>query len=292
MTAGVTMTQRTEWAVLATPMVAFLLLFLGLPTILNLIYSVSEVRFETLKSPTLTGLQNYAAALADPAFWRATWFSTRFALVTATIQCVIGLALAIFLHPLLRERSWAVAILMMPLMVAPALVGLMYRLVLHEFVGPVPHYAYAFLGWSPSFLSGPTVFWTLVVIESLQWTPFAFLLFHMAYSAIPSELREAGLVDGAGAFDFLRFVELPLMVPTLVIAFFIRFIDGFRVFDNIFVLVGSGPGGSTASLSIYIYESFFRQGAIGRAVAASVILFLTSFAVLWALTRLAARRKS
>ena len=71
------------------------------------------------------------------------------------------------------------------------------------------------------------------------------------------------------------------MRPTIAIAFFIRFIDGFRVFDNIYTLVGSGPGGSTASLSIYIYEAFFKQGAIGRAVAASVMLFVAFFALLW-----------
>jgi multiple sugar transport system permease protein len=284
--------RRWEWGLLATPMVAFLLLFLGLPTILNLVYSVSEVRFETLRSPTLTGFGNYGAALSDAAFWRATWFSTRFALVTALVQCVLGLFLAVFLAPLLRERPWAVAVLMMPLMVAPALVGLMYRLALHEFVGPVPHYAWAFFGLRPAFLGPANVFWTLVVVECLQWTPFAFLLFHMAYAAIPDDLREAAVVDGARPLVLLRYIELPLMLPVIAITFFIRFIDGFRVFDNIFVLVGSGPGGSTASLSIYIYEAFFRQGAIGRAVAASVILFLASFAVLWALNALAVRRRA
>ncbi len=118
------------------------------------------------------------------------------------------------------------------------------------------------------------MFWTLVVVETLQWTPFAFLLLHMAYSAIPRDLREAAVIDGATAVRLLRYIELPLMAPMIGIAFFIRFIDGFRVFDNIYTLVGSGPGGSTASLSIYIYEAFFRQGAIGRAVAASVMLFV------------------
>jgi multiple sugar transport system permease protein len=284
--------SRAEWALLATPMVAFLLLFLGLPTLVNLVYSVSEVSFETLRAPRLSGLGNYAAALGDPAFWRATWFSTRFGLITALLECAVGLFLAVFLAPLLRERSWTIAVLMMPLMVAPSLVGLMYRLVLHEFVGPVPHYAYLFFGWSPSFLSGRTVFWTLVVVECLQWTPFAFLLFHMAYSAIPQELREAAFVDGAQPMALLRFIELPLMVPTIAIAFFIRFIDGFRVFDNIYTLVGSGPGGSTASLSIYIYEAFFRHGAIGRAVAASVVLFAAFFALLWSLNALAARPRA
>ena len=78
---------------------------------------------------------------------------------------VMVVFLAVFLAPLLRHRSWTIAILMMPLMVAPSLVGLMYRLVLHEFVGPVPYYFYLLFGWSPSFLSGGTVFWTLVAVE-------------------------------------------------------------------------------------------------------------------------------
>lgn len=283
--------SRFERGVLAAPMVAFLLLFLALPTLVNLVYSVSEVDFETLRSPRLSGFGNYAAALGDPAFWRAAWFSTRFALITATAQVAVGLFLAVFLAPLLQARSWTLAVLMAPLMVAPALVGLMYRLVLHEFVGPVPHYAWELFGVRPAFLSGDALFWTLVTMECLQWTPFAFLLFHMAYGAIPLELREAAAVDGATGWRLLRFIELPLMAPTLAIAFFVRFIDGFRVFDNIYVLVGSGPGGSTASMSIYIYEAFFRQGAIGRAVAASVLLFAASFALLWALDALAARRR-
>ena len=103
-------------------------------------------------------------------------------------------------------------------------------------------------------------------------------------------MREAAVVDGATAVRLLRYIELPLMAPVIGIAFFIRFIDGFRVFDNVYTLVGSGPGGSTASLSIYIYEAFFRQGAIGRAVAASVMLFAAFFLLLWGLNRLAGRR--
>lgn len=264
-------------------MILFLLAFLGLPTIVNLVYSVSEVGFETLRSPRSAGFGNYAEALGDPGFWRAAWFSLRFGAICAAIQVAAGLGLAIFLAPLLGERPWMVAVLMAPLMVAPALVGLMYRLALHEFVGPVPYYAWEIFGLRPAFLSGAAAFRTLVVVESLQWTPFAFLLFHMAHASIPREIREAAVMDGAGPWALLREVELPLMAPTIAIAAFIRFIDGFRVFDNVYVLVGSGPGGSTTSMSIYIFEAFFRQGDIGRAVAASVLLFLASFALLWAL---------
>jgi multiple sugar transport system permease protein len=113
----------------------------------------------------------------------------------------------------------------------------------------------------------------------------------MAYGAVPLDVREAAELDGASAIKVLWFIELPLMLPTLVIAVFIRFIDGFRVFDNVYASTGSGAGGSTTSLSIYIYQAFFKEGAIGKAVAASVLLFLASLAVLYALNWLAGRRR-
>ncbi len=256
-----------------------------------MIYSLSTVSFRNLRSPQLSGFANYGAVVGDRAFWSAAWFSLRFGLVTAVAECLIGLFLAIFLSPLIAKRSVLMAPLMLPLMVAPAMVGLMYRLVLHEFAGPVPYYLYMFFGNSPSFLDADTAFWTLCVVETLQWTPFAFLLFYAAYQAIPEETRQAAQLDGASGWQLLTLIELPLMVPTLAIAAFIRFIDGFRVFDNVYTLVGSGPGGSTASLSIYIYEAFFKQDAIGKAVAASILLFCATFLVLAGLSWLAARRR-
>ena len=182
-----------------------------------------------------------------------------------------------------------VAVLIAPMIVAPAMMGLMYRLVLHEFAGPLPHYLYLWFGSSPAFLNAENVFVTVFTIEVLQWTPFAFLLFLTAYTAIPAEMREAASVDGTRPWRMFWRIEMPLMWPTLGIALFIRFIDGFRVFDNIFVLVGSGPGGSTMSMSIYIYEAFFRSGDIGRALAASILLFGSAFGLLVLVGRLARR---
>jgi multiple sugar transport system permease protein len=283
--------KRAEGRAYLTPLVGFLLLFLGFPAIINLIYSVSTVSFQTLRSPSLSGFGNYLTVLADRDFWQAISFSIRFGILTALVECLFGLFLAIFLAPLLSKRSALMAPLMLPLMVAPAMIGLMYRLVLHEFAGPVPYYLFEWFGDSPAFLDINHAFWTLTVVETLQWTPFAFLLFYMAYVAVPLEVREAASLDGASGLKILWWIELPLMLPTLVIAFFIRFIDGFRVFDNVYALTGSGAGGSTTSLSIYIYQAFFKEGAIGKAVAASVILFLASLAILYGLNWLAGRRR-
>lgn len=282
--------RQLEWGVLTAPMVLFLLLFLGFPTLVNIVYSLSNVGFQNLRAPELSGLGNYVEVLTHGDFWRAIWFSLRFGLITALTECLIGFMLAIFLTPLFEKHSWLLAIIMLPLMVAPALVGLMYRLVLHEFVGPAPFYLWEWFGFAPAFLNVANAFWTLTVVETLQWTPFAFLLFYMAYRAIPEQVREAAQLDGSTPWDMLWRIEIPLMMPTIVVALFIRFIDGFRVFDNVYVLTGSGPGGSTRSLSIYVYEAFFRQGNIGPAVAASVILFVASFAIIYVINHGISRR--
>ncbi|MCW6511500.1 carbohydrate ABC transporter permease [Lichenifustis flavocetrariae] len=146
---------------------------------------------------------------------------------------IIGLVLAIFLAPLFAVIPSLMAILMLPMMMAPALVGLMYRLLLQEFVGVVPNIWAAWFGDSPAFLSPSTALWTLSTIEVLQWTPFALLILYSAYAAIPGEIREAAALDGAGPVRRLLLIDLPWMAPTLAITFFFRFIDGFRAFDNI-----------------------------------------------------------
>lgn len=286
------MTQRqtTENAILAAPLVLFLLVILGFPTVLSLVYGFSETSFQTLTSPEFSGLKNFRDVIADTTFWQAAWFSLRFGAITAVLQCVLGLALAVYLAPLVRQHGWTVAILIIPMMVAPAMMGLMYRLVLHEFAGPLPHYLYQWFGWAPSFLGPANVFKTVVLAETLQWTPFAFLLFLTAHQAIPEDIREAAAVDGTRPWRLFWRIELPLMLPTLYVALFVRFIDGFRVFDNIYTLVGSGPGGSTTSMSIYIYESFLRRGEIGKAMAAAILLFLTAFLTLALAQRLTRRR--
>ena len=268
----------------------FLLALLGFPLAVDLVYSVSKVDFETIRSPTIIGFANYAKALSDPEFWSAAWFSLRFGVIVATLQVGIGLILALVLAPLLSRHSWLMAPLMLPMMVAPALVGLMYRLLLHEFVGPVPYYTEMVFGDFPAYLGKDHAFTTLVIIETLQWTPFALLILFTAYSSIQPEIREAAAIDGASAWRRLVEIDLPLMSPVIGVTAFIRFIDSFRVFDNIYTLVGAGAGGSTTSMSIYIYQAFFKTGDIGLAVAASMVLLAGSSLVLLAISRLTALR--
>jgi multiple sugar transport system permease protein len=141
------------------------------------------------------------------------------------------------------------------------------------------------LGLTPNLLGPDWVLTTVIVIDVLQWTPFALLLLLTARQTIPGELYDAARADGASAWQTLRRVTLPLLVPAIAIAGFIRFIDSFRVFDHIYVLTGGGPGDQTTSISIYIYKSFFQKQQLGVAVAASMVLLALSLAMLFAIMR-------
>ena len=281
---------RRDGYILIAPVTVFLLVMLAVPFLVDLLYSVSRVTFETLRSPSYLGLANFLSVIRDRAFWGAMLFSLRFALLTTIAQVAIGIFLAVYLAPLLSKRPWLMAFLMLPMMAAPSLVGLMYRLILHEFVGVLPYYFYLFFNDSPSFLGPRNAFWTLVAVETLQWTPFGLLILYSTYQSIPLEIRESAAIDGAGPWRRLIAIELPWMRPTILLVTFIRFIDSFRVFDNVYTLSGPGAGGDTTTMSIYIYEAFFRRDDIGVAVAASLILLLISFVVLAGLLRLSRRR--
>ncbi len=275
--------RREGWWLIA-PLVAFLALWLGFPFLTDTAYSFSDVSFATLRHPHFAGTRNYAATLADGAFWHAMGFSLRYAVVETVAQLLAGLTLALGLAPLLSRHRFLIAFILLPLMIAPALVGLMYRLMLNEFVGVIPLYL-GMLGWSPDLLGPDWVFTTVVLIDALQTTPFTLLLVLAALQAIPGELRDAARVDGASLWQEFRRVTLPLLVPVLGTAGFIRFIDSFRVFDHIYVLTGGGPGDETTGISLYIYKAFFEQQHLGTAVAASMILLLLSLLLLSALMR-------
>ncbi len=280
--------QRADGRILLSALCIFLAIMLGFPTVANLWYSFSDVSFQDLSGSGFVGLENYSAALSDPGMWDALGFSLRFAILSTVLQVVAAVLLVFVLHPILLVRPWLIAFLMLPMMVSPAMMGMMYRLILNEFIGPIPAYL-DMLGLYVNFLGREHVYATLVGMEVLQWTPFAFLVLLTARQSILPEVEEAAVVDGATGTKLNLFVILPMLLPTIGIVAFIRFIDGFRVFDHIFVLTGGGPGNETTSISIYIYKLFFKQSELGEAVALSVVLLLASLVLLQAGLRLVVR---
>lgn len=265
-------------------------LMLGYPALANIWYALSDVTFTDISNPRFAGLQNFEVQIFEPRMWKAMRFSLEFAVICTVAEVLLALVLVLILEPILARRPWLTALMILPIMVSPALMGVMYRLILNEFVGLVPQYL-EILGFYVNFLGPANIYATVVVIEILQWTPFAFLILLAARQAVPPDLEEAAGIDGARPLQLIRFVILPVMGPAIVIVSFIRFIDSFRVFDHIFVLTGGGPGGKTTSISIYIYKLFFNQNAIGEAVAVSLILLAMALVLFFFSQKLILRRR-
>lgn len=270
---------------LPVPLILFLLATLGFPLLANVYYSVTNLTFENLRHPAFNGLRNYADVLGDPIFWGALGFSFKFAVAATTAEVLLGFTFALAFQPILDRFKPLLALVLLPMMISPALIAIMYRLILNDFVGVVPQYL-QLLGIPSVDLFGPQwVVTTLVTIEVLQWTPFAFLVIYTALLAIPQDIVEAAVVDGARGSQVLRWVMFPMLVPALAITAFIRFIDSFRVFDHIYVLTSGGPGTQTTSISIYIYKRFFQENALGSAVATSILLLVITLIPLLLLMR-------
>ncbi len=267
--------KHKEGMLLLSGLCVFMAFMLGYPAVANIWYSLSNISFSDIHTSEFVGLVNFENQLFSPKMWKAMGFSLQFGLICAALEVVLALLLVFTLHPILSRRPWLTAFLMLPMMVSPALMGVMYRLMLNEFAGVVPLY-FEMFGVYVNFLGPENIYTTVIVIEVLQWTPFALLILLAARQAVSPDIEEAANMDGAKPLQLIRFIFLPAMLPAIVIVAFIRFIDSFRVFDHIFVLTGGGPGSKTTSISIYIYKLFFNQNAIGEAVAVSLILLFMS----------------
>ena len=264
-------TGLARW-VLSTPLLLFLTLFAVLPVFYGLWISLTD---QTILSSDISfiGVANYATVLTDKAFWSALRFTVWYTVVTTALTLITGFVLAIVANRQFPGKRGLFILLLLPIMIAPALMGLMFRLALNGDTGLIPGLLRLF-GLDISLFDPHAVTTLLVVLEVLQWTPFTFLIIYSGLQSLPVELFEAASLDGATRLQAIRYVTLPLMGPTLFAAGFLRAVDALRTFDVIYVLTGGGPGIITTSLSIYVYKMAFISGSFGVAQAAAVLIML------------------
>lgn len=263
---------------LASPLIAFLLLLVLFPAVYGFVTSFQN---RTILSPTIdfAGLANYWTVLKDSGFRSAMWFTLRFTVAVTTIQLVLGFLLALLFNKAFPGKRIFLSVLLLPIMVAPALMGIMFRLMLNENIGTVPYFL-SFLGFQVNLFDPDVVVPLLIVLDVVQWTPFTFLILYAGLQNVPGDLYEAAAVDGASYWRTVWSVVVPLLAPIFFIAAFLRGIDAFRTFDVIYVLTGGGPGTTTTTASIYIYKLGFEQGNIGLSAAASFLVVVLLLPIL------------
>ena len=224
------------------------------------------------------GLDNYRQAFADPVFLESLITTARFVVLAVTIETVLGLALALLCA---REGRFIRRIrttLILPMIVTPVVVGIVFRLIYASDAGLLVSLAHAVGLEPPQILStGSGAFWGLVFLDVWEWTPLLFLILLAGIQSMPVEPFEAARVDGARAWRTFVDHTLPLLRPAILVAVTLRSIDALTTFDQVYVLTGGGPGTSTQLISIYGYQTFFQFQQVGYAAA---MLFMVALVVL------------
>ena len=219
------------------------------------------------------GSLNYVNIYHDPVFWQAIRTTAKFVVLTVSIETLLGLLLALLVARELRFASWIRVTLILPMTIAPVVVGVIWRLLYASDIG-VANPLFEALGFrAPNVLaSGNSAFLGLVTVDVWEWTPLLFLIILAGLTSIPQDPIEAAQVDGASRLQTFFHHTLPLLRPVLLVAVVLRTIDAVGTFDQIFVLTKGGPGTSTQLISIYAYNTAFSFTQYGQAMAMLVAL--------------------
>jgi len=230
---------------------------------------------------------NFRAVLNMDVFIAAAKNTAVLTVAVVLVELLIALGLALLLNqPHLRFRSVYLAILLIPLLVSPVAVGLIWRLLLHPDLGAV--------NWALTGIGLPSQQWlsrqdtampTVVGVDAWHETSLLLVILLAGLTALPREPMEAATVDGANKWQVLRTITLPLLAPVMLVAVLIRMIAAMKTYDLIYILTAGGPGGATETISFRIWKVGFTNLDMGRASAASILLLLVTLALTVVLIR-------
>ncbi len=221
------------------------------------------------------GLRNYFKLFSDDAFRESMGVTLKFAAVVVTIEMFLGVGLALLLDRNIRGMSVLRTLFILPMMIAPIVVGLMWRYMYHPTVGifnkTLKSWGFDGIPW---LSDGSWAFASVVIADVWQWTPFIFILSLAALQSLPASAIEASKIDGASGWQQIIYIKLPLMLPVLIVTLLLRLIDSFKVLEVILVMTNGGPGLSTEILSLRINRTASEFRELGEAAAMSNLLLI------------------
>lgn len=265
-----------------------LLAIMVFPSLFNFYISLNEWFAASAARPQFVLFDNYVRLLTeDDAFPAAVARTLYFTGLAVALQLALGLGIALLLHREFGGQSLARALIMLPMMATPAAIALVWVLIYHPTLG-VLNYALSRVGIPPQEWLGRSdlVIPSLVAVDTWQYTPFVTLVLLAGLAALPLEPFESARIDGAGPWQVFRYVTLPLLRPTLVVAALFHVIDSLKVFDTIYIMTQGGPGRASETLNLYAFQTAFEYFHVGYGAAISITLIGLVFLVSGVLIRL------
>ena len=290
--ARLTERRLRSWIRKKLPLVAFTLpawtlvvLVLAIPIVTAVSLSLKNETLDLFGAPQYVGFANYRADVFNNTFLHSLVVTAIIIVIGLAVQLPLGLWLAGILHRELRGTRLFRSVLLMPMLLTPVAVGLMWRFMFNSDLGIIDWFIRSVgltqVNWLGSVYGG---FASVLIVNSWQNVPFVMLFMLAGLQALPKEPFEAAEVDGAGVWQSFRYITLPLLRSVLLIVTMILIVEGFKLFDIVYVITAGGPGTATQNVSLLDYRVGFTDldTSQGAAIGVVMALMLTPVYVLWA----------
>jgi multiple sugar transport system permease protein len=268
--------RRYAGYVFLAPALIYLIAFSVYP----LLYSIDvSLRQYIISKPYLgmpwVGLENFRRVLTDSHFHYSLAATLYFTVAAVTIELLLGLGIALLLNRSIPGIGIIRTIVVIPMMIAPVVVGLSWKYMLDYDTGVVNYFIRQLGIQPPNWLGdAKAVIPALVITDVWEWTPLFVLLLLAGLQAMPQEPFEAAKVDGASSWQTFVHLTLPFLRPFILIALLLRVIDSLRTFDIPFVMTAGGPGRATEFASLYAYRQAFSYYYVSVGIAAAFIILI------------------
>jgi len=275
-----------QWMML--PAVAFVAVMVVFP--FGYAFWLSLLDYKIGQTLTFVGIGNYKALTADEQFWNGLKLTFVLYVGALVIQLMLGVALGLLLERIETAKGLIRTVMVSPFMLPPVVVGMMSIVVLDPGMG-VANYLLKTVGLPTSLFLASTdfVIFTVMIIDTWQWTPFVALIVLGGLQSLPTKVYEAAAIDGAVGWRRFVYITLPLLGPTIVTAAVLRSVDLLRFFDVIYITTQGGPGYASSTLNVYAYRKGFEFTDIGYASALMITLSTIVFGAVLVFAQL--RRK-
>lgn len=258
---------------LVMPVLLVLLLLVGFPMVYSFV--ISFFNWDLISQPKFIGLVNYIHLLSSMKFLNSILITLVFTAFSFAIEFITGFGIALLLNQDIRGKRYFRSMILVPMMLTPVVIGVTWRMLYNQEFGLI-NYVFTIIGLKPvGWVTNSNVALIAVSIAEIwHMTAYVILILSAGLASLPEEPFEAASIDGAGWWQKLRYIMIPLLKPLIILICIFRVIELFRIFDMVYTLTGGGPGRSTETLSFSVYIETFTGWQIGYGAAASYIIVI------------------
>ena len=266
--------KHIKW-VFSLPALIFMILMIAVPIVMTFIFSLNEWNLLMGNGMKFNFGKNYIDVLTSVEFWQSLGITFYYTILATVAEMLLGLAIALVLNRNFVGKNVVKTIVLLPYMMAPVAVGLMWMLFYEPSTG-LMNFIFTSVGLPrSSFVSAKeTVIPAIAAVETWQMTPMVVIVCLAGLSSLPTDPMEAARVDGATPLQSFFKVTLPLMTRTLFSIGLLRFIDVFKSFDLIYAMTKGGPANASRTLNLYAYETAFSYYRFGTSSTMLMLLFI------------------